>query len=95
MQKIAMEYSYDYKHTRNLGEEGVSSRSKEGAKPAVTKAGIQSLAGGILLGFLLFLSSNQDNLFMRELIAVSIIWCLVSLVRLQGAPNNNASHEER
>ena len=89
-----MDYSYDFKHTSNLDKDEAASRSEAGSKPAVTKAGIQSLAGGVLLVFLLFLSSNQDNLFMKELIAVSIIWCLVSLVRLQGEPNHTASYEK-
>jgi hypothetical protein len=85
-----MDYSYDYKQARNLSEKEVSSHSKTHSKPIVTKAGIQSLAGAVLLVFLLFLSSNQDNLFMNELIAVSVIWTLVSLVRLQGEPHKNA-----
>ena len=90
-----MDYSYDYKQTRDLSEQEVSAHSKTHSKPTVTKAGIQSLAGAVLLVFLLFLSSNQDNLFLNELIAVSVIWTLVSLVRLQGEPNNNVFHEER
>ena len=79
-----MDYSYDYKQSSNLrGEKGFT-RSKPWSKPALSKAGTQSLAGAILLGFLLFLSSNQNNLFMNELIALSVIWTLLSLVRLQG-----------
>jgi len=92
---IKMEYSYDYEHSSNIRKEEAVSRSEATGKTALTKAGIQSLAGAILLGFLLFLSSNQDNLFMKELIAVSIIWTLVSLVRLQGEPQKQTSNEKR
>ncbi|MDX1332299.1 MAG: hypothetical protein R3252_04645 [Robiginitalea sp.] len=90
-----MDYSYDYEHSSNLRKEKEISRSEAGPRTLLTKAGIQSLAGAILLGFLLFLSSNQDNLFMKELIAVSIIWTLVSLVRMQGEPNKQSPNEKR
>jgi hypothetical protein len=90
-----MDYSYDYEHSSNLSKEKEVSQAGADSRVFPTKAGIQSLAGAILLGILLFLSSNQDNLFMKELIAVSIIWTLVSLVRMQGEPNKNTPNEKR
>lgn len=90
-----MDYSYDYKHSSNLSKEEAVSRAGADSRAFPTKVGIQSLAGAILLGFLLFLSSSQDNLFMKELIAVSIIWTLVSLVRMQGETDKNTPNEKR
>lgn len=88
-----MDYSYDY--TTDLNKEKEDSRSKAPGLAALSKTAVQILAGTILLGFLLLLSSSLDYLFMNELITVSVIWGLVSLVRLQGEPRKNASHEER
>jgi hypothetical protein len=90
-----MDYSYDYKHSKNLRKEDEASLRASGSRAGLNKAGLQSLAGAILLAFLLFLSSNQDDLFMKELVAVSIIWTLVSLVRLQGEPDKNTPDEKR
>ncbi|MEJ2584813.1 MAG: hypothetical protein P8Z38_07145 [Robiginitalea sp.] len=90
-----MDYSYDYEQSRNLRKEKDESRSGAWTNPILSKAGIQSLSGAVLLGFLLILSSNQNNLFMNELISVSVIWILVSLVRLQGEPDKITSHEKR
>lgn len=89
-----MDYSYDYNHSGDLSKEKEETRSKALGIPTLSKAAVQTFAGAILLGFLLFLSSTLDNLFMNELIAVSIIWGLISLVRLQGEPRKNTFHEK-
>ena len=89
-----MDYSYDYNHSGDLSKEKAESGSKTLAVPAFSKATVQSLAGAILLGLLLYLSSTLDNLFMNELIAVSIIWGLVSLLRLQAEPRKITFHEK-
>ncbi len=86
-----MDYSYDYKESSNIrGGEGIAR-----SRPLLSKTGIQSLAGAVLLAALLILSGNLDNLFMNELVAVSVIWALVSLVRLQGDSAKNTSDEKR
>ena len=90
-----MDYSYDYKQSQNFSKEERVSRSETGSKITLTRAAVQSLAGAVLLGILLFLSSQQNDLFMKELIVVSIIWTLVSLVRVQGEPHKNTPHEKR
>ena len=89
-----MDYSYDYNHRGEMSSEKEDSPSRSLPVPTLSKACIQSLAGAILLGALLFLSSSMENLFMNELIAVTIIWSLVSLVRLQGEPRKNKSYEK-
>lgn len=91
---IDMDYSYDYNHSGDLSKEKDDPGSKALRLPAISKAGIQSFTGAILFGLLLFLSSTLDNLFMNELITVSIIWSLVSLVRLQGEPRKNKFYEK-
>lgn len=87
-----MDYSYDY--TRDLNREKEDTRSKAWGLQSLSKAGVQILAGSLLLALLLFLSSTLDNLFLNELIAVSVVWGLVSLVRLQEEPRKNAFHEK-
>jgi hypothetical protein len=90
-----MDYSYDYNHSSDLSKTNAESGSKSLGVADLSKATVQSLAGAILMGLLLYLSSTLDNLFMNELIAVSIIWGLVSLVRLQAEPSKNTSNEKR
>ena len=89
-----MAYSYDYNRTADLREGESRSRTEtqsEGTR--LSKAALQSLAGGLMLGILLVLSGNANGLFMKELISVSAVWALVSLVRLQGEPNSTGQEK--
>jgi len=40
----------------------------------------------ILMGVLLWVSWSLDNLFLAELVAISFIWGLISLIRVKSEP---------
>jgi hypothetical protein len=90
-----MAYSFNYKHTADFEREE-SKRSSDAnlQRPVISKTKIGVLASAVFLGLLLFCSWSLDSLFMRELIAVTCVWGLVSMVKLQSEPKNT-SHEKR
>ena len=87
-----MAYSYNYKHTADFEREE-SKRSSEAnlERPTISKTKIGVLAFGVFLGLLLLCSWSLDSLFMRELIAVTFIWGLVSIIKLQSEPAKHLS----
>lgn len=90
-----MGYLYDYEHSGDM--ETRKSESREGVSLGgltISLPLLQSLAGGLLLAFLLFASSNAGNLYMKELTIFAIIWTLVSLVRLRGESKPTSYDEQ-
>jgi hypothetical protein len=87
-----MAYSYNYKHTADFErEESKHSSEANLERPTISKTKIGVLASGFFLGLLLLCSWSLDSLFMRELIAVTFIWGLVSMVKLQSEPSKHLS----
>lgn len=86
--KHFMAHSYDFKHTSELKSEereaGLKRTVEEGS--LLTRTQLVIIAGSIVLGFLLYGSWSLDNLFMKELIAVTAVWGFVSLIRLKSQP---------
>ena len=90
-----MAYSYNFKHTAELKREDTKPASGTGlAKPSLSKSKLGMMVGGVFLGLLLLWSWSLDGLFFSELIAVTCIWGLVSLVKLKSEPKYT-QHEKR
>ena len=88
-----MAHSFNYRQTSDLREKKYDANADR-ALPglSVVQAGV--LAGTIFLGILLLWSWSLDNLFMTELLAISGIWLMVSLVKLQ-SETKNSIYEKR
>ena len=91
-----MAYSYNYKHAsdfkteyRNTEDEMASTTS-----PVLSRTKLEVIAGSVLMGVLLLGSWSLDNLFMTELLAVTFVWGIISLIRLKSQPDNT-SYEKR
>lgn len=83
-----MAFSYNFKHTADFDRESrEDSQSSSTSKTAVNRTTLQVIAGSVLLAVLLLGSWSLDNLFMTELVAISFIWGLISLIRLKSEPN--------
>jgi hypothetical protein len=83
-----MAHSFNYKHTSDIQEKKYETKD-ERVLPGLSLAQIWVLAGTVFLGMLLLWSWSLDNLFMTELLTVSGIWFLISLVKLQSEPKNS------
>ena len=87
-QKIeSMAFSYNFKHASEVPQKQTKSTSGyrgHSLNLSGTQAGV--LAGSIFLGLLLLWSWSLGNLFMTELLTVTAVWLLVSLVKLQSEP---------
>lgn len=83
-----MAFSYNFKHTADFDRENrEGSQSSSTSKTVVNRTTLQVIAGSVLLAVLLLGSWSLDNLFMTELVAISFIWGLISLIRLKSEPN--------
>jgi len=90
-----MAFSYNFKHTADFDRENRErSQSSSTSKTVVNRTTLQVIAGSVLLVVLLLGSWSLDNLFMTELIAISFIWGLISLIRLKSEPNKT-NYEKR
>ena len=90
-----MAFSYNFKHTADFETENRErSQSSAPSKTAVNRATLQIIAGSVLLAALLLGSWSLDNLFMTELVAISFIWGLISLIRLKSEPKKT-TYEKR
>jgi len=90
-----MAFSYNFKHTVDFDrEDRERSQSSSAPKTAVEKTTLKVIAGFVLLAVLLTGSWSLENLFMTELVAISFIWGLVSLIRLKSEPNKT-NYEKR
>ena len=90
-----MAFSYDFKHTSEI-----NSRTREAASqndalgPAFNPGILKMVAGFLLMGVLLLGSWSLDNLFMKELLALTFVWGLISVIRIKSEPKNEI-HEKR
>lgn len=83
-----MAFSYNFKHTADYDRENRErSQSSSNSNTVVNRTTLQVIAGSVLLAVLLLGSWSLDNLFMTELVAISFIWGLISLIRLKSEPN--------
>ena len=83
-----MAFSYNFKHTADFDrEDRERSQSSSAPKTAVDRTILGVIAGSILMGVLLLVSWSLDNLFLAELVAISFIWGLISLIRVKSEPN--------
>lgn len=87
-----MAHSYNYKHASDIQGKDYNMKA-ERALSGRSVMQIRALAGAIFLGMLLLWSWSMDNLFMTELLCVSGIWLLVSLVKLQSEPQNHSDEK--
>jgi hypothetical protein len=86
-----MAYSYDFKHSAEFKTETreAKPRSSSSENTYVNRTLLEVIAGSVLLGILLIGSRSMDNLFMTELIAISFVWGLISLIRLKSEPTKD------
>jgi hypothetical protein len=86
-----MAYSYDFKHSAEFKTETQEAkpRSSSSKSTYVNRTLLEVIAGSVLLGILLIGSRSMDNLFMTELIAISFVWGLISLIRLKSEPTKD------
>ena len=90
-----MAFLYNFKHTADFETENrEQAQSSTPSETAVNRSTLQVIAGSVLLGVLLLGSWSLDNLFMTELLAISFIWGLISLIRLKSEPNKT-DYEKR
>lgn len=90
-----MAFSYNFKHTADFDrEDRRRTQSTAVPKTAVGGTNLQVIAGSVLLAVLLLGSWILDNLFMTELVTISIIWGLISVIRLKSDPNKT-NYEKR
>jgi hypothetical protein len=83
-----MAFSYNFKHTADIDRENrEGTQSSSTSRTVVNRTTLQVIAGSVLLAVLLLGSWSLDNLFMTELVAISFIWGLISLIRLKSEPN--------
>lgn len=82
-----MDFSYNYKHTQEMQQKLAESRSDGHPVRRLNLTGerLGFLAGTVFLGLLLMGSWSVDNLFMEELLAITGIWLLINLIKLQSA----------
>ena len=79
-----MAYSYDYKHTAEIkSEQREQPAGRPAFSPVINRGVMQMIAGFLLMGALLLGSWSLDGLFMSELLAVTFIWGLISVIRLK------------
>ena len=90
-----MAFSYNFKHIADFDRENRErTQSSSAQKTAMGGTSLQVIAGSVLLAVLLLGSWSLDNLFMAELLAISFIWGLISLIRLKSEPNKT-NYEKR
>jgi hypothetical protein len=90
-----MAFSYNFKHTADIDrDDRERSQSSSVQRTAMDRTTLQVIAGSVFFAVLLLVSWSADNLFMTELVAVSLIWGLISLIRLNSEPNKT-NYEKR
>ena len=91
----SMDYSYDFKHTSEINSRTREVASqKDALGPAFNPGILKMVAGFLLMGVLLLGSWSLDNLFMKELLALTFVWGLISVIRIKSEPKNEI-HEKR
>ncbi|MGB5403801.1 MAG: hypothetical protein WBN13_07485 [Robiginitalea sp.] len=91
-----MAYSYDFNHTRDFksDQRDTERQIASTSSPVISRTKVEVIAGSLLMAILLLGSWSLDNLFMTELLAVSCVWGIISLIRLKSQPDNT-SYEKR
>jgi hypothetical protein len=81
-----MAYSYDFKHTADIKSEAREEASRTTSLGPVFKPGVlQMVAGFLLMGVLLLGSWSLDKLFMTELLTLTFLWGLISVIRIKSS----------
>ena len=90
-----MAFSYNFKHTAECETENREYASDNNPlNVKLNRTALQIVAGSLLMAALLMGSWSLDNLFMTELLTISFVWGLVSLIRLKSEPNST-NYEKR